>query len=1368
MAAGANADSGPGNGNFSSGSVRLFTFTNTSFAGGLLAGTIGRGYFGTGNLDVGASLENFDQFGSSVSLNAAGDRLAVGAISDDGFNNIASSSGSVRLFTFSNTSFANPTLVGIIGRGYTGTGNLDLGTALGNNDQFGISVSLNAAGDRLAVGANGDAGATDATSGVGAVRLFSFGNTSFGSGTLTAIIGKGYTGGSNLDLGTDLEASDGFGRSVSLNALGNRLAVGTPGDDGFGNTATNSGAVRLFTYTANTYTGSGATRVIGRGYTGLGDLDLGTGLEVSDSLGTSVAFNAAGDRLVIGATGDDGFGNAVGAVGSVRLVTFGDAFFGNAALAGVIGSGFTASDISSLDLGGMLDVTDQFGISVALNAAGDRLAVGAPSDDGFGNSVQNAGAVHLFRFTGSSFAGGALAGTIGRGYIGTRNFDVGASLEANDNFGRSVSLNGSGDRLAVGAIGDDGSGNIASGAGSVRLFTFANTSFGGAALASTIGRGYSGTGNLDLGTSLETDDGFGTSVALNASGNRLVVGAIGDDGFQNQLIDSGSVRLFFFTDNNFSGVAHLGTIGYLFNTGSSVNVGTQLQAGDRLGSAVALNASGDRLAVGASGDDGSTNGAAESGAVLLFNFTSTSFGGGTLASIIGRSYTIDPGSALEAGDLLGSSVALNAAGDKLAVGASNDAGASNTVVGAGAVRVYSFSNANFGGASLTNIFGRGYTGTGNFDTTGGALAGIGNAVAFNNDGKSLVLGSPNSSVIAAMRLVTPAEPAVGSLLFADNATGTSNISHTALQTALSTGQAITLEASNDITVSTPFGASNSSGAGGALTLRAGRSILLNGSIITDDGNLTLIANSGGSDLTTVNLNRSTGAAAITMGAGVAINAGSGNVSITIGNGTGLTNSTSGAITLGSITAGSISVTNAGTTAGSDIIVRSGAVLRASGTGRAIDIRAETGTFTNNAGTGAFSLTGGGTYGVFSDAPATTTEGVTGYLKRYNVSNATAFAALNPGGSFFAYRIAPVLTVTADNFTRNYGDANPSFTFGITGFIDGDTAAGSIAGAPAFTTAADLTTAIGTYAITPSLGTLASAEGYQFSFANGSLLVVQRPITVTADALTRIYGEANPALTFTIGGQGLVNGDTVTGSLATTAGLTTNVGSYAITQGSVSAGGNYALTYSGANLTVTARPITVTADALNRIYGDANPAFTFTVGGMGLVNGNTLTGALATTATQASGVGSYAISQGSLSGGSNYALTFNGANLTIDPRSITLTANALSRFYGSSNPTLTYSVGGQGLVNGDTLSGALATTAGLTSNVGSYAITQGSLAASSNYTLTGFTGADLTVTARYRSRLRLTLSPAFMAMRTRRSPTRSAAKAWSTATRSPAR
>ena len=85
-----------------------------------------------------------------------------------------------------------------------------------------------------------------------------------------------------------------------------------------------------------------------------------------------------------------------------------------------------------------------------------------------------------------------------------------------------------------------------------------------------------------------------------------------------------------------------------------------------------------------------------------------------------------------------------------------------------------------------------------------------------------------------------------------------------------------------------------------------------------------------------------------------------------------------------------------------------------------------------------------------------------------------------------------------------------------------------------------------------------------------------PLTVTANAQSRLYGTANPTLSY--GSSGLVNGDTLSGLLATSATASSNVGAYAITQGTLAASSNYALSYVGANLTVTAAPLAVTADA----------------------------------------------------------------------------------------------------------------------------------------------------------------------------------------------
>jgi hypothetical protein len=348
---------------------------------------------------------------------------------------------------------------------------------------------------------------------------------------------------------------------------------------------------------------------------------------------------------------------------------------------------------------------------------------------------------------------------------------------------------------------------------------------------------------------------------------------------------------------------------------------------------------------------------------------------------------------------------------------------------------------------------------------------------------------------------------------------------------------------------------------------------------------------------------------------------------------------------------------------------------------------------------------------------TTLAGTTSNVGAYAVNQGTLAASTNYALSYTGVNLsvtARPLTVTADTLTRLYGDANPALTYSSLGLVNGDSLNGGL------TTLAGATSNVGAYAI--GQGTLAASTNYALSYTGANLSVTARPLTVTADTLTRLYGDANPALTYT--SLGLVNGDTVTGSLTTLAGLTANVGTYAISQGTLAASTNYALSYAGANLSVTARPLTVTADPLTRLYGDANPALTYT--SLGLANGDTLTGGLATMAGSTSNVGSYAINQGSLVASTNYALSFSGANLSVTARPLTVAADTLTRLYGDANPALTYT--SLGLVNGDTVTGSLTTAANATSNVGNYAIQQGTLAASANYSLT-YSAANLGISAR---------------------------------------
>ncbi len=160
------------------------------------------------------------------------------------------------------------------------------------------------------------------------------------------------------------------------------------------------------------------------------------------------------------------------------------------------------------------------------------------------------------------------------------------------------------------------------------------------------------------------------------------------------------------------------------------------------------------------------------------------------------------------------------------------------------------------------------------------------------------------------------------------------------------------------------------------------------------------------------------------------------------------------------------------------------------------------------------------------------------------------------------------------------------------------------------------------------------------------------------------------------------------------------------------------------LSVTPRAIIVKANGAVRTYGDQNPVFDYTA--TGLVNGDTPTGALTASASQFSSIGSYAIGLGTL-GNANHAIAYTAAGLTITPRLINVIANNVSRAATAANPLFSYTVAGGGLVNGDRLFGQLSSAADRFSAPGSYAIEQGSLAASANYSLS-FVRGILTVTA----------------------------------------
>ncbi len=318
-----------------------------------------------------------------------------------------------------------------------------------------------------------------------------------------------------------------------------------------------------------------------------------------------------------------------------------------------------------------------------------------------------------------------------------------------------------------------------------------------------------------------------------------------------------------------------------------------------------------------------------------------------------------------------------------------------------------------------------------------------------------------------------------------------------------------------------------------------------------------------------------------------------------------------------------------------------------------------------------------------------------------------------------------LLISANNAWRNYGAANPTFTASYSGFAGGDTE--SVVTGLQFSTTATQSSGIGSYTITP-FG--ASADGYEISYATGTLTIERAPLTVSIPNQSRSYGDEND---FTINFNGLVNGETsavVSGlSVSSAATKTSNVGSYAIEAFGATAD-NYSISYSSGTLTVMPAPLAVSIDPATRRYGDPDPVFTHTV--TGLKNGDSeslvTVNDLASLASATAGIGDYGIVGFPFVSSSNYSVaTQVSGTLTIAPRPLTIRADNTSRIYGDANPMFTASY--EGLASFDTpaLFGdiGLTTQATPTSGVGAWGITFGTVA-NQNYTITREFG-TLTIT-----------------------------------------
>lgn len=188
----------------------------------------------------------------------------------------------------------------------------------------------------------------------------------------------------------------------------------------------------------------------------------------------------------------------------------------------------------------------------------------------------------------------------------------------------------------------------------------------------------------------------------------------------------------------------------------------------------------------------------------------------------------------------------------------------------------------------------------------------------------------------------------------------------------------------------------------------------------------------------------------------------------------------------------------------------------------------------------------------------------------------------------------VLTIAVNGpYTMTYGDPLPDFAVTYSGFKRGENASTALTGELKFV---DLETgepiperpSVGTYTIHATGLDNVAAPNYTIKWVDSTLTVNARAITVRPDDATKVYGEDDPELTYTVvdGARYVLEGtDLVDLHVEREAGE--DVGTYEMTV--VGEDSNFIITKEPADFTITPRTLTVSmAEDISRVYGDENP------------------------------------------------------------------------------------------------------------------------------------------------------------------------------------
>ncbi|RYF73742.1 MAG: T9SS type A sorting domain-containing protein, partial [Cytophagaceae bacterium] len=398
------------------------------------------------------------------------------------------------------------------------------------------------------------------------------------------------------------------------------------------------------------------------------------------------------------------------------------------------------------------------------------------------------------------------------------------------------------------------------------------------------------------------------------------------------------------------------------------------------------------------------------------------------------------------------------------------------------------------------------------------------------------------------------------------------------------------------------------------------------------------------------------------------------------------------------------------------------------------------------GTANWSFTGGTNYTdqsgsvaiVISKATATVT--VAGYTGTYDgaAHGATGTATGIGGGSVgsldlgASFTDAPGGTATW-SFTggTNYTDQSGSVAITInkaaatlalsnlTHTYDGTAKTATVTTSPVGLAGVSLSggnqTNAGSHPVTASLSNI----NYTASDATGTLVINKATPTISlVVGGPYTYDGAAKSVTSAVvnGVSGPIGAATLVYSPAA---APTDAGSYNVTADYAETANYVAATQQTGTLVINKAVATVTVNGYTGTYDGATHGATGTATGVGGGSVGTLN--LGASFTNAPG----GTANWTFTGGTNYTDQSGSVAIVINKKVIIVTAAAKTKVYGTADPALTYTFS-PALISGDSFAGALTRVAGEDVANNPYAIQQGSLALSSNYTI-NYVGANLTIT-----------------------------------------